>query len=127
MIEDRINTASFAALPKLGEQLDGAEFRGILTKPDGTHVAVVFLGISEQDADQPGLVEWAKSRGGELASRVVMQLLIASMTLPVGWYHTSELYDASTAWLFGSSGRTTLDYRGAGGAGVAVRLIPLVA
>ena len=127
MIEDRIKTASFAALPKLGEQLDGAEFRGILTKPDGTHVAVVFLGISEQDADQPGLVEWAKSRGGELASRVVMQLLIASMTLPVGWYHTSELYGASLAWRCDYDGYTYLDGRCAEGAGVAVRLIPLVA
>lgn len=119
---------SFAAgLPILGAELADGKFQGVTTLPDGQHVVVVFLGIAEKKASHKAQVAWAKKLGGQLVTRAVINLLIATMTLPAGWYWTADEYGSGCAWDCSSDGYQLNDYRSAEGGAVAVRLIPLVA
>ena len=64
----------FQDLPKLGEQLDGGIFAGIITNPDGTHCAVVGLPGEGRDLNWSDAKAWAAAQGGELPSRPVQTL-----------------------------------------------------
>jgi hypothetical protein len=61
-------------LPKLGEQLDGGIFAGIITNPDGTHCAIVRLPSGGRNLNWSDAKAWAAEQGGELPSRPVQTL-----------------------------------------------------
>ncbi len=130
--------ADVAALT-LGAQLGGGAYRGILTLPDGTHVAVVQL------ADDPGkrlnhaaATAWADGVGGVLPPRLGAALLYANAKAQFepDWYWTSDTLDADTgdkddasyAWRcsFGI-GFQYYFHKSYEGLARAVRLIPLTA
>jgi hypothetical protein len=122
-----MNTIKFSDLPKLGEPLAGGVFRGIYTKPDGTHCAVVRLpglgeGLTHGKADA-----WAKEQGGKLPSKVVGALLASNEDLPAGLYWTCEEVNASYAWGFSSNGLTGYYHKSYEGWALAVRLLTVTA
>lgn len=129
----------FASLPPLGQPLESGTFCGIVTAKDGTHHGVVLLD------DKPvkrltwkAAQDWAASVGGQLPTRPVSAQLYANSKARFGatWYWTGDSLeadtgdedDASFAWscdFFG--GTQSYRHKSAGGAAVAVRLIPLTA
>lgn len=124
-----VETLSFSSLPALRAAIDGGTFQGITTLPDGTHCAVIFLAIADQDRDHKGRLAWAKELGGVLPTRAIFNLVLTTLAtdLPLNWYGTSEEYGASDAWHCRSSGSQGFISRSAEGGAVAVRLIPLTA
>lgn len=117
-------------LPKLGEQLDGVIFAGLTTQKDGTHCAVVLLPGKSRALNWSGAMAWATARGGELPSRPVAALLVATVKdhLHPEWHWTSDEFRASRAWLCNFDDGGQDDHRKSyGGSAVAVRLIPLTA
>jgi len=130
--------ATVAALA-LGAVFEDGTYGGITTKPDGTPVAVVFLGVSDQKSSHAGCVAWATERGGELVTRAVFHLLRATVReqLPKdGWCWTADTLDqdtgdesdASYAWLCNFVNGHAYDHRKSyERQAVAVRLIPLTA
>ena len=118
---------AFFALPAIGADLDGGEFAGITTKPDGTHWAVTKLPGYGEALDHDKALADAKERGGELPTKAVAALVVANLKVKRGWYWTCETYDASYAWGFYSYGYTNTSYRSAEGGALAVRLIQITA
>ena len=97
-----ITAAAVLALA-LGADLDGGKFAGVITLPDGAHVAVVLL------ADKPAkrlkwakAMAWAEETGGQLPSRPIAALLFANLRaeFEASWHWTNETHekDASSAW-----------------------------
>ena len=123
----RIESIAFSALPALGQPLDGGIFRGVYTKKDVTHVAVVRLPGKGEDLDHANSKAWAKEQDGELPSKVAGALLASNEELDTGWYWTDEEYNASYAWLFHSGGITDYGHESSAGGALAVRLIPITA
>ena len=127
MSEQTQTTIAFKDLPALGADLDGGEFAGITTKPDGTHWAVTKLpGYGEALNHDKALAD-AKARGGELPTKAVAALVVANLKVKRGWYWTCETYDASYAWHFNSGGYAGSYGRSAEGGALAVRLIQITA
>lgn len=110
-------------LPAIAAALDGGEFRGVITKPDGTHCAVLLLGIANKDANQKDQRSWAAKLGGQLATKAVINLIIATMNLPDNWYWLDEEYGSSHAWYCDSLGHQGIVTRCAEGGAVAVRRV----
>ena len=120
---------AFAALPPIGQPLEGCIFAGITTQKDGTHVAVVLL------ADKPDFeltwkdaMDWAEKVGGQLPTRPVAAMLFANAKdqFEAEWHWTSETYGGSLAWFQsfrdGSQSWYRQDFTGCAR---AVRMIPL--
>jgi len=123
-------TTSFTTLPALGAPLDGGIFAGIITRPDGTHCAVVRLPENGTGLTWKKALAWAAKQGGELPTRPVAAMLFGNVkaTLPSGWHWTSEEFDASCAWYcYFNHGYQFHDDKSSQGSAVAVRLIPLTA
>lgn len=127
----------FKDLPKLGEKLDGGIFAGLTTKPDGTHCAVVLLPGKVRNLNWSKATVWAANHGGELPSRPVAALLVATVKdhlrpewhwIRPEWHWTSDEFRASRAWLcnFDDGGQDDHS-KSYGGSAVAVRLIPIAA
>ena len=94
-------TLKFAVIAALalGTPLDGGTYGGITTQPDGTPVAVIYLGASGDEFKHDGCVAWAHERGGELVSRAVFHLLRTTIKdqLPKeGWCFTADTLDMDT-------------------------------
>jgi hypothetical protein len=128
----KIETLSFTALPALGEQLDAGTFAGIITKADGTHVAVVLLPDHAEDISWKKAMEWAEKLEAQLPTRPVAALLYANAKklLIQRWHWTCEEYefDASYAWgCYFDNGGQNGSHKSYEGAAVAVRLIPITA
>lgn len=118
----------FLQLPALGEPLEGGAFAGIVTMPDGKHVAVVLLQGRGEDLDHPVAVAWAQERGGQLPTRTIAALLFANckQLLQPGWHWCLETQGASFAWgCHFSGGYQNNTLKWFEGSAVAVRLIPL--
>jgi len=93
-----IKFAVIAAL-SLGTPFEGGTFAGITTQPDGTPVAVVYLGTSGDEFDHDGCIAHARERGGQLVSRAAFHLLRATIKdqLPKeGSCFTADLLTADT-------------------------------
>jgi hypothetical protein len=130
MSEAILEALPLASLPALKQPLEGGIFCGVITLPDGKHYAVVKL-----DARPPKrlvwqkAMDWAKSVGGQLPSRAIAALLfsVAKELFEPEWHWTDEPEGSSYAWGcgFDYGGRQYYRDRSAGGAAVAVRLIPL--
>jgi len=121
------NTVKFSELPALGADLDGGEFAGIHTKPDGTHWAVSRLpGFGSKLTHKLAIAD-AKERGGELPTKAVAAMVVVNLKVDPGWYWTGEEYDASDAWFFFSDGYTGISSKSAAGGALAVRLIQITA
>ena len=125
-----IASISIPFLPLVGEDLDGGTFAGIITQPDGTHVAVVLLPAWSEGLTWKLAGAWAEKQGGVLPSRPVAALLYANCKakLQPRWHWTSEAYDASFAWgcdFYG--GGQSGNLKSAEGCAVAVRCIHLTA
>lgn len=115
-------------LPALGEPLEGGAFAGIVTMPDGKHVAVVLLPERGEDLDHPAAVAWAQERGGQLPTRPIAALLFANVQtlLQPRWHWCLETESASCAWGCNFNlGIQGYDLKRFDGSAVAVRLIPL--
>lgn len=119
---------TLSQLPALGEPLEGGAFAGIVTMPDGKHVAVVLLPERGEDLDHPAAVAWAQERGGQLPTRPIAALLFTNVKalLQPEWHWCLETEGSSYAWDcdFGDGGQCT-DHKSFDGPAVAVRLIPL--
>ena len=124
-----IKTISFTALPAIGAELDGGEFAGITTKPDGTHWAITKLPGYGAKLNHDKALADAQERGGELPTKAVAALVVANLKIERGWYWTCQVHesDASSAWDFYSNGYTRGNDRSAQGGALAVRLIQLTA
>ncbi|VVE47507.1 hypothetical protein PCO31111_04519 [Pandoraea communis] len=134
-------TLSLSALPPLRAELAGGTFRGVTTRKDGTHCAVILLpNKATERRDRQGCIDWAHEAGGELPTRSVFHLLRLSATKEElaegGWYYAADLLsddtgdedDAAYAWLCYLGHGGTLSYHESyEGLAVAVRLIPLTA
>lgn len=126
-----MNEISLNKLPSLRDALEGGTFAGVLTMPDGTHVAVVLLPerpaqhLSWQDA-----IAWAEGIGAQLPDRQEQALLFANCrdALPEEWCWSrqEDEEEASYAWfcLF-NYGYQNITLKSFEGSAVAVRLIPL--
>jgi hypothetical protein len=93
-----IKFAVVAALA-LGAPLEDGTFAGLTTLHDGTHVAVVYLGMSADEFNHAGCIAHARERGGELMSRTVFHLLRTTIKeqLPKeGWCFTADTLDMDT-------------------------------
>lgn len=108
-IEKKSMQLAVVAALALGAQLEDGTYGGITTRPDGTPVAVVYIGTSEAEYDHAGCIAWSEERGGELVSRAVFHLLRSTIRnqLPKeGWCFTADVLsddtgrksDASSAW-----------------------------
>jgi len=120
---------SITDLPAIGANLDGGTFAGLITKPDGTHCAVVLLPGYAEGLTWSLAKAWAKAQGGELPSRPVAAMLFANVKASLKkpkWHWTSDEYDASYAWGcyfgYGSQGYYRKSYEGSV---VAVRNITI--
>ena len=118
----------FSKLPALNTPLDGGTFAGVITKPDGTHHAVVLLPAKGEDLTWKDAKAWAKEQGGELPSRPIAAMLFANVqsALTPEWHWTADELNASYAWGcffdFGGQDDTRKDHELPA---VAVRLIEL--
>ncbi len=118
----------FQDLPKLGEQLDGGIFAGIITNPDGTRCAVVGLPGEGRDLNWSDAKAWAAAQGGELPSRPVAALLIATVRdqLSPERHWTADEDGAPYAWYCCfSDGHQDNRRKSLELSAVAVRLIPV--
>lgn len=119
---------TLSQLPALAEPLDGGAFGGIVTMPDGKHVAVVLLPERGEDLNHPAAVAWAQECGGQLPTRPIAALLFANckQLLQLGWHWCLETQGASYAWgcnfVLGSQNDNHKSFEGSA---VAVRFIPL--
>jgi hypothetical protein len=118
-------------LPKLGAALAAGIFAGLITKPDGTHHAVVLLADKpDQRLPWQHAMEWAAGLQAELPTRPVAAMLFANLKpqFEEAWHWTSDEDpdDGSYAWgqSFGFGGQ---DYyhESYEGRARAVRLIQL--
>ena len=119
---------TLSQLPALGEPLEGGAFAGIVTMPDGTHVAVVLLPERGEDLNHRAAVAFAQERGGQLPTRTIAALLFANckQLLQPGWNWCLETQGASHAWMCNFYyGHQASDRKSHEGSAVAVRLIPL--
>lgn len=123
-------STTLTSLPAIGAELEGGIFAGVITQPDGMHVAVVLLPDRAQDIKWKAAVAWAEKLGAQLPTRPIAALLFANVKkhLVERWHWTSEEYDASSAW--GCSFYDGYQYdchKSSEGCAVAARLIPLTA
>ena len=121
--------AAVAALA-LGAPLEGGSFQGILTLPNGTHVAVVLLAEKpDKQLNWADAKNWAESVDGELPARPAAALLFANAKeqFEKDWHWTSEPFGGSSAWVqhfdYGGQYWNSVDYESCAR---AVRMIPLV-
>ncbi len=121
---------TLSQLPDLTEPLEGGAFAGIVTTPDGKHVAVVLLPERGKDLDHAAAVDWAQELGGQLPTRPVAAMLFANCKplLQPRWTWSLETEGASYAWYcdfnYGYQGSVLKSFEGSA---VAVRLIPISA
>jgi len=123
---------ALASLPALGQPLEGGTFFGVITRPDGTHVAVVKLTEEAEDIAWQDAMDWAAKLGGQLPSRPIAAMLFAHLKgqLRPRWHWCDETDedDASYAWIcVFSDGYQLTDRKSFEGCAVAVRCIPLAA
>ncbi len=117
-----------SALPALGAPFEGGTFAGVITRPDGTHVAVALLPEQGSKLTLAKARAWAKKQGGELPSRPIAAMLFANAKplLRPAWHWTAEASSASYAWSCyfgdGCQGGYPLSFEGSA---VAVRRIPI--
>ena len=119
---------TLSQLPAMGEPLEGGTFAGIVTMPDGKHVAVVLLPERGEDLDHPAAAAWAQELGGQLPTRPIAAMLFANCTplLQPRWHWCLETAGASYAWICDFNLGHQFSYRKSlEGSAVAVRLIPL--
>ena len=125
-----MNEISLNSLPPLGEPLAGGTFAGIITQPDGAHVAVVLLPERCKDISHSAAVAWAQEMGGQLPTRPIAAMLFANVKrlLSPRWHWCLETEDASYAWYcYFSNGRQGgVSNDSFEGSAVAVRLIHVV-
>ncbi len=125
-----MNEISLDKLPPLGEPLAGGAFAGIVTQPDGAHVAVVLLPERCRDLSHSAAAAWAREMGGQLPTRPIAALLFANakhMPLPHRWHWCLETEGASYAWICNIlNGAQYGALKSFEGSAVAVRLIPVV-
>lgn len=118
---------NFRDLPALGAPLDTGTFEGVITKPDGTHCAVVLLseysvGLSWVDA-----MAWARRLQAELLSWPIAAMLLSrtNRVLPKRGHWTGTETGREFAWYCGSSGERILLHKSRKCCSAAVRLISL--
>ena len=120
-----LKSIPITALPAIGADLDGGEFAGIVTKPDGKHYAVTKLPGYGANLDHGKALAYAAEQSGELPTKAVAALVVANLKIDRGWYWTQDEYDASYAWDFNSSGDTGITRKSGQGGALAVRCIQL--
>lgn len=119
----------FTDLPALGAPLEGGTFCGIVTMPDGKHVAVVLLPDRGEGLSHRAAVAWARELGCQLPTRLIAALLFANakhMLLPDMRHWCLETEGTSFAWgCYFDEGTQVRYHKICEGSAVAVRLIPI--
>jgi len=87
----------------LGAEFEDGKFAGVITLPDGKHVAVVLLpNKSDKRLKWADAMKWAEKVGGQLPTRPIAALLFANLKseFEETWHWTNEVcsWDASDAW-----------------------------
>ncbi len=105
-------------MPRLGAELDGGRFAGIVhDQATNEDVALVDLGISENDMTHAKAAQWAKGKGGALPTREEARVLWANLdtraTVTISWFWTGTQYagDEAYAWFQGFNDGYQGDYR----------------
>jgi hypothetical protein len=131
MEEPMDKTPAAHTLPKLGDIIEGGIYAGVTTNKEGQLYMLVLLNAKAPgDLEWKPAMAWAASVEGDLPTRVEAALLFANVRsqLAKEWHWTNEEHesDASYAWLcsFGN-GNQDDSHKGAEGAAVAVRRLPL--
>jgi hypothetical protein len=120
--------ATIAALA-IGATLEGGQFAGLITLPDGKHVAVVLLpNKSDKRLRWADAMAWATEVGGQLPSRPVAALLFANLRgeFEKTWHWTNETHEADDSCAWGCSflgGYQGHNGKSSEGSARAVRLI----
>lgn len=95
--------ATIAALA-IGADHENGKFAGLITLPDGKHVAVILLpNKSEKRLVWAAAMAWATEVGGQLPTRPVAALLFANLgsEFEKEWHWTNETcsWGESCAWV----------------------------
>jgi hypothetical protein len=127
-----IATIAFAALPAILATLADGKFAGTTTRADGTHCAVVLLGVAPDNKryDYEQAKAYAESVGGQRPTKAVWSLLHVTCRdlIPADWYWADEPEGSSHAWYCNfRGGGVRCDTRSFKSGAVAVLLIPLTA
>ena len=120
---------SITNLPEVGQEFEGGKFAGVITLPDGQHVAITLLPDQASNVNWDNANKWAAQLNAVLPTRPIAALLFANLQpyLRPQWHWTSEAHSASFAWgCYCSNGYTDSDHKSYEGSAVAVRCIHLV-
>ncbi len=120
--------ATIAALA-IGSEHENGKFAGLITLPDGKHVAVILLpNKSEKRLTWADAMAWATEAGGQLPTRPIAALLFANLGVEFDkdWHWTNETcsWNESCAWVsYFSHGYQSSGHEDYGNCARAVRLI----
>lgn len=118
-------------LPKLGADLAGGQFMGILSDSHGMPYALILLGARPGTLiDWSTAKAWAAGSGGDLPTRCEAAMLISSykgtLCSALAWTNEEYRQDSPLAWGFvGNSGRTCTYPKETVSVAIAVRRVPL--
>lgn len=101
-----LTTIALAALPRIGADLAGGKFAGIVgaEKAGDPDIALVDLGFSEKEMTHAEAEAFAKERDGVRPTRVEARVLWANIdsraSMPYAWFWCEETVagDESFAW-----------------------------
>ncbi|MHB0992641.1 MAG: Lcl C-terminal domain-containing protein [Burkholderiales bacterium] len=114
-------------LPPLNE---GEIYIGAIGDKNGDFYHVVLLPGDNDDANWQGQMDWAKSVGGDLPTRIEQAMLWANFRdqLQKDWYWSNEIYqlDDDYAWVQGfTSGNQSYGHKNDSCRARAVRRLPI--
>lgn len=130
-IEELERRPSTAELPKLGDELYGGHFSGIVSGADGVPYVLVLHGARlDAEVDWHAAHDWAASLECDLPNRCEAAMLtsIHGVSLGNGQIWTNEAYhrEPTYAWLFhGNGGRTAAESKSITAIAIAVRRVQL--
>jgi hypothetical protein len=119
-----------AALPQIGESLDGGKYVGLLTDKEGQPYLLVLLPDQASDIKWQPAMDWADGLKATLPNRIEAAMLFQHLRsdLREEWHWTNETagFDASHAWYCYFCYGLQYSYpKSSDGSAVAVRRLPL--
>lgn len=118
------------ALPKVGDQLEGGKYAGLLTDKEGQPYMLVLLPEQGRDMTWKAATKWAEGLKGSLPSRIEAAMLFQHLrsNLIREWHWTDETHESDSSYAWGCYFDFGFQYYGlksAAGGARAVRRLPL--